>query len=154
MTYYVTKTSPLIFATEKAEKVTEATIEQMLLLLMTREFQEYEPQDAVNNLNQWLQEETSFLSQWEGGQLTVPSKWKEVEMPKEQEMMEWINNLLQTTEAGNNLLRQVGQPLTKADKEVQEYLNDQTTLSDLLEGMASPSEMDSAGPMLHSPSED
>jgi hypothetical protein len=69
-------------------------------------------------------------------------------------MMEWIDNLLQTTEAGSNLLKQVGQPLAKADKETQEYLNDQSTLSDLLEGMASPSEMDSAGPMLHSPSED
>ena len=132
-TYYVTNTIPLIFATVKTEKVTERTIEQMLLMLLKREFEIYEPQDAVENLNLWLREDSAFRS-W-GTPLTIPTNWEEKEMPKEQEMWDWMVEFLYSTEAGSNLLNQVGQPLIEANVESREYLNDETTLSDMLEAM-------------------
>lgn len=153
MTYYVTETSPLVFTTDKEEKkVTEATIERMLLLLLRREFEMYESKEAVENLNYWLGEDSAFRS-W-GAPHTVPSEWTEKEIPTEQEMWEWMTEFLHSTEAGSNLLSQIGEPLTEADEDSQSYLNDETTLSDQLEGMANPSEMDSAGPMMHSNRED
>ena len=137
MTYYLTKTNPLVFTTQKAERVTEWMIQDMLELLLKREYEMYEPEEAKSNLQQWLQADQVFL-----GVLTPPSK-----EPSEKEVQAWVEDFLMS-EAGSRLLSQVGHPLSQQE-EPEPHL-EEMTLSDLLESLTIASEWDSEGPSLHS----
>ena len=144
MTYYLTKTSPLVFTTQKAERVEEWMIQDMLELLLKREYEMYEPEEAQANILYWMRADEAF---------------RDVAMPPETEPTEknirwWIQDFLMS-EAGQNLRSQVGAPLHKQildedSEEDESFLTDETTLSDLMEGMTYPSEWDSEGTELHS----
>jgi hypothetical protein len=139
MTYYQTATSPLVFATQKAEKVEEWMITQMLETLLRREYEIYDPKEAAANLNEALN-----LDQVFSGVIAPPTN-----KPKDKEVQMWVEDFLMS-EAGQRLLSQVGQPLHKQTTEEQEVLSDETTLSDLLPSLTIASEWDSEGPELHS----
>ena len=139
MTYYLTKTSPLVFTTQKAEKVEEWMIQEMLETLLKREYEMYSPEEAASNLSQVLS-----LDQVFSGVITPPEK-----EPKNQEVQSWVEDFL-ISEAGQKLLNQVDRPLHKQTTEEKEILNDETTLSDLLPQLTIASDWDSEGPELHS----
>jgi hypothetical protein len=136
MTYYQTTTSPLVFTTQKAERVEEWMIPAMLELLLKREYETYSPQEAKSNLQDVLQTDQVF---------------REVVTPPEeltpQASQLWIQDLLES-EAGQMLLNQVGVPLSKQGKS--EMNLEEMTLSDLLPQLTIASEWDSEGPNLHS----
>ena len=139
MTYYLTATSPLVFTTQKAEKVTESMITDMLELLLRREYEMYEAKEAASNVNYWIQADSLYLEVSE-----VPQK-----EPTQEQIQAWVDETMWFTELGQRLRSQVGAPLHQQSKE-ETYLTDETTLSDLMEGWTHPSEQDSAGPELHS----
>ena len=137
MIYYLTQTSPLVFTTQKADRVEEWMIPAMLEELLKREYEMYSPKEAKDNLQQILQTDEVFL-----GVLTPPSK-----EPTQAEMQMWIQEFL-LTEAGRKLLSQAGQPLSKQKKS---DLNlEEMILSDLLPELTIASEWDSEGPQMHS----
>jgi hypothetical protein len=140
MTYYQTKTSPLVFTTQKAEKVTEPMLEQMVELLLKREYEMFDPKDAAENLSHWLTADAVFQ-----GAAAPPEK-----EPTDKEINLFVESLLSETVAGQRWLNQVGQPLHRQTKAEQELLNDETVLSDLLESLTDPPEDDNEGPMMHS----
>ena len=139
MTYYLTATSPLVFTTQKAEKVTESMITDMLELLLRREYEMYEAKEAASNVNYWIQADSLYREVSE-----VPQK-----EPTQEQIQAWVDETMWFTELGQRLRSQVGAPLYQQSKE-ETYLTDETTLSDLMEGWTHPSEQDSAGPELHS----
>ena len=124
MAYYLTATGPLVFTTQKAEKVEEWMITAMLENLLKREYEVYNPKDAADNIQYWLQIDSVFRE--------VPTP--PTQEPKEADVKWWVQQFLMS-EAGQNLLNQVNQPLHKQTEEEKEWLNDDTTLSDLMEGM-------------------
>ena len=136
MTYYLTATNPLVFTTQKAERVEEWMIPAMLELLLKREYETYSPQEAKANLQDVLQTDQVF---------------REVVTPPEeltpQASQLWIQDLLES-EAGQMLLNQVGAPLSKQGES--EMNLEEMTLSDLLPQLTIASEWDSEGPNLHS----
>jgi predicted transposase YdaD len=136
MTYYLTATNPLVFTTQKAERVTESMIIEMLETLLRREYETYSPQEAKSNLQDVLQTDQVF---------------REVVTPPEeltpQASQLWIQDLLES-EAGQRLLNQLGAPLSKQEKS--EMNLEEMTLSDLLPQLTIASEWDSEGPNLHS----
>ena len=154
MTYYLTQTSPLVFTTQKAEKVTESMIMDMLELLLKREYEMYSPEEAVANITYWTGMDGAF------NYLSRPPMPKDEEdedwMPTDKQIRNWCQELLFETEyAGPSLLNQIGEPLHKQildedSEEDESFLTDETTLSDLLEGLTYPAEGDHAGPELHS----
>ena len=147
MTYYLTTTSPLIFTTQKAERVEEWMIQDMLELLLKREYEMYETEDAAENINYWLRADSAFRDAMRAPEpLSEQDDWQ----PSQTEITQWVEDLLWQTEAGSNLRSQIGAPLHKQKEEERRYLSDETTLSDLMEGMTSPSDWDSAGPEMHS----
>jgi hypothetical protein len=133
MTYYQTTTSPLVFTTQKAERVEEWMIPAMLELLLKREYETYEPEEAASNIQYWLQMDQVF-----SGVIAPPTKEL---TPKASQL--WIQDLLES-EAGQRLLNQVGQPLSEQilDEESERLLTDETVLSDLMEGWTYTSEGD------------
>ena len=139
MTYYLTATSPLVFTTQQAEKVTESMITDMLELLLRREYEMYSPEEAAANVNYWIQADSLYREVSE-----APN-----EEPRPEQIQAWVDETMWFTELGQRLRSQVGAPLHQQSKE-ETYLTDETTLSDLMEGWTYPSEQDSAGPELHS----
>jgi hypothetical protein len=138
MTYYLTKTSPLVFTTQKAERVEEWMIQDMLELLLKREYEVYEAKEAYSNLMYWIQMDSLFQD--------VPALREE---PTSKDVQWWVEQTMWFSELGQKLRSQVGAPLHKQTED-EEYLSDETTLSDLMEGWSNPSEWDSEGPELHS----
>jgi hypothetical protein len=136
MTYYLTATNPLVFTTQKAEKVEEWMIQQMLETLLRREYETYSPQEAKSNLQDVLQTDQVFREV-----VTPPEKLT----PQASRL--WIQDLLES-EAGQRLLNQLGAPLSKQEKS--EMNLEEMTLSDLLPQLTIASEWDSEGPNLHS----
>lgn len=124
MAYYLTATSPLVFTTQKAEKVEEWMITAMLENLLKREYEVYDPKEAADNIQYCLQIDSVFRE--------VPTP--PTQEPKDADVKWWVQEFLMS-EAGQNLLNQVNQPLHKQTEEEKEWLNDDTTLSDLMEGM-------------------
>ena len=124
MVYYLTATGPLVFTTQKAERVEEWMITAMLENLLKREYETYEPKEAASNIQYCLQIDSVFRE--------VPTPPKEE--PKDADVKWWVQEFLMS-DAGQNLLNQVNQPLHKQTEEEKEWLNDDTTLSDLMEGM-------------------
>ena len=139
MTYYQTKTSPLVFTTQKAERVEEWMIPVMLETLLRREYETYEPKEAASNLLQILNTDQVFKD--------VPAPTQEE--PTEEYLRWWTTEFL-LSEAGTRLLMQTGKLLHEQTEEEKELLNDETTLSDLLPSLTIASEWDSEGPELHS----
>jgi hypothetical protein len=131
MTYYLTKTNPLVFTTQKAEKVEEWMISAMLELLLRREYEMYEPKEAKDNLQYVLQSDEVF------NEVIAPP----TELTQESSRL-WIQDLLES-KAGRLLLSQVGQPLHK-QRPSETSLTDETTLSDLLPSLWNPAEADVA----------
>ena len=140
MTYYLTRTSPLVFTTQQAERVTEETIQDMLKLLLEREYETYEPKEAQGNILYWLQADEVFREV-----ITPPNELTE------KSSQAWVEDFLMS-EAGQNLLSLVGAPLHKQNPENEEddWPLEEWTLSDRLESLTYPSEWDSEGPSLHS----
>lgn len=145
MAYYLTSTSPLVFTTQKAEKVTEEIILNMLELLLKREYKYYTPREVLDNITYWTQIDSSF------NYLSRPPMPKDENlmdddwMPTDMEIRNWCIELLFETEyAGFILKKQIGQPLHKQildedSDEDESYLTDETVLSDLMEGLTYPS---------------
>jgi hypothetical protein len=131
MTYYLTKTSPLVFTTQKAEKVEEWMIAAMLETLLKREYEMFEPMEARDNLQYVLQADEVF------SEVIAPP----TELTEESSRL-WIQDLLESR-VGQSLLSQVGQPLHK-QKSDEAFLTDETTLSDLLPSLWNPAEADVA----------
>ena len=145
MIYYQTQTSPLVFTTQKAEKVEEWMIPAMLETLLRREYEMYEPKEAADNLIQILN-----LDQVFSGVIAPPQEepHKEgEEWPTQKQIQMWVEDFL-ISEAGQKLLSQVGQPLSK--QENSDLNLEEMTLSDLLPQLTIPSDWDSEGPELHS----
>ena len=147
MIYYLTTTSPLVFTTQKAEKVEEWMIPAMLETLLRREYDMYEAKEAAANLEQVLNQDQVF-SGVIAPPREIPHKEDE-EWPTAKEITAWVEDFLMS-EAGQKLMSQVGAPLHKITKEEREFLNEETTLSDLLPSLTIASEWDSEGPSLHS----
>jgi hypothetical protein len=138
MTYYVTKTNPLVYTTQKAERVEEWMVQQMLETLLKREYEVYEPREAKSNLQDVLQTDEVF-----SGAITPPSK-----APTDEQTKPWVEEFLMT-EAGRLLQRQAGAPLRKLTAN-ETSLVEEMTLSDYLPLLTIASEWDSEGPELHS----
>ena len=139
MTYYLTATSPLVFTTQQAEKVTESMITDMLELLLRREYEMYSPEEAAANVNYWIQTDSLYREVSEALN----------EEPSPEQIQAWVNEVMWFTELGQRLRSQVGAPLHEQEAS-ETFLTEETTLSDLMEGWTHPSEQDSAGPELHS----
>jgi hypothetical protein len=139
MTYYLTATSPLVFTTQQAEKVTESMITDMLELLLRREYEMYSPEEAAANVNYWIQTDSLYREVSEAPK----------EEPSPEQIQAWVDETMWFTGLGQRLRSQVGVPLHQQSKK-ETYLTDETTLSDMMEGWTYPSEQDSAGPELHS----
>jgi hypothetical protein len=139
MTYYLTATSPLVFTTQKAEKVEEWMIPAMLEYLLKQEYELYEAKEAADNVNYWIQADSLYREVSE-----VPK-----EEPSPEQIQSWVNEVMWFTELGQRLRSQVGAPLHEQEAS-ETFLTEETTLSDLMEGWTHPSEQDSAGPELHS----
>ena len=138
MIYYLTATGPLVFTTQKAEKVEEWMITAMLENLLKREYETYEPKEAADNIQYCLQIDSVFRE--------VPTP--PTQEPREADVKWWVDQFLMT-EAGQKLQSQVNQPLYQKKMETELNL-DEITLSDYLPSLAIASEWDSAGPSLHS----
>ena len=117
MKYYLTETSPLAFTTQKAEKVEEWMIINMVKELLKREYENYPTEDARANILYWLRMDAVF-----SGYPELPNP-KDEEIPTEKELTEWSNEFLFQTEAGQKLLSMEGAKLHEQTKE-EEYLND------------------------------
>jgi hypothetical protein len=140
MTYYLTKTSPLVFTTQKAERVKEWMIQDMLELLLKREYELEEPEYAADNINLALQVDSLFRE--------VPQAPRKE--PTQEEVQSWAEEVMWFTELGQLLQSQIGEPLHKQTKEETESLNDETVLSNLLESWTPPQDGDHAGPESYS----
>ena len=146
MTYYLTATSPLVFTTQKAERVTESMIRNMLKELLKREYENYLTEEARSNLLYWLRMDEVF-----SGYPTPPNP-KNEELPTEKELESWVNEFLYFTSAGKKLLSMRGAKLHQQNPEEEDdqWPLEEWTLSDMLESLTYPSEWDSEGPELHS----
>ena len=131
MTYYLTATSPLVFTTQKAEKVTESMITDMLELLLRREYEMYSPEEAAANVNYWIQTDSLYREVSE-----APN-----EEPRPEQIQAWVDETMWFTELGQRLRSQVGAPLHEQEAS-ETFLTEETTLSDLMEGWTYPSEGD------------
>lgn len=138
MTYYISNNrGPLVFSTQPAKKVEEWMIPAMLELLLKREYETYSPKDAADNIQSILNMDEVFEA--------VPEPPRQE--PRQADVQWWVSQFLQT-QAGRNLLNQVGAPLQEQNNS--DLNPEEITLSDLLPQLAIPSEWDSEGPNLHS----
>ena len=131
MTYYVTRNTteihPMVFTPQKADRMEDYLIIDMLVLLMKREYEEYGAETAQENINYQL----SLTAEFDGA-MQAPTPEKDKEVPSQKQMEDWAHELYFFTRAGINLNNQEGAKLYPAETEEEEWLTEEATLSDFL----------------------
>ena len=129
--YYVTRNTteihPMVFTPQKADRMEDYLIMDMLVLLMKREYEEYGAEVAMENINYQLSLSTVF-----NGATQAPKPDKNKEIPNLKEMEQWAHDLYFFTEAGINLNNQEGAKLYPAETKQEKWLTEDATLSDFL----------------------
>ena len=130
MKYFVTRENseihPMVFSTQKAELMEEHLLMGMLEFLMKREYETYGEKTAQENINYQLEINQAF-----NGVEKAPKAQKDG-LPSSKDILEWSQDLLYMTNAGQNLLNQVGAKLYPAKTEDEKWLTEEAMLSDLL----------------------
>jgi hypothetical protein len=134
MIYYVTRNNteihPMVFTPQHKNQMEEHLIIEMLVLLMKREYEEYGAETALENIYYQLSLTPEF-----SGAIQAPKPKEGEEMPSQQKMEEWAQELLYSTEAGTKLSNQVGAKLYPAETEEEKWLTEEATLSNYLESL-------------------
>ena len=132
MTYYVTRNTteihPLVFTPQKADRMEDYLIMDMLVLLMKREYEECGAEEAQENINYQLSLSAVF-----NGADQAPKPKEGEEIPSLQQMEDWAKELYFFTDAGINLNNQEGAKLYPAETEEEKWLSEEAMLSDFLE---------------------
>ena len=132
MIYYVTRNTteihPMVFTPQKADRMEDYLIMDMLVLLMRREYEEYGAETAQENINYQL----SLTSMFDGA-MQAPKPEEDKDVPSLKQMEEWAHDLYFFTNAGINLNNQRGAKLYPMETNEETWPNEETTLSDFLE---------------------
>ncbi len=131
-TYYVTRNTteihPTVFSIQKAERMEDYLIWDMLKLLMIREYEEYGAKDAMEQINYKI----SISSELRGA-FSAPKPQEGKDIPNEKDIDDWIHELYFFTDAGVKLMNQEGAKLYPVETEREKWLTEEAMLSDFLE---------------------